>query len=124
MKTVTTILQLLFGLLFLVLGLSHFYYTSEMAIFVPLPSGARLFVYAAGIVFTLCAAAIILDRFVKEAAIIIACTLAISAGFVQLGIEWQQQDEILKTVGITNVIKLLVAVAILLAAGYYSTRKK
>lgn len=124
MKTVATILQLVFGLLFLVLGLSHFYYTSEMAIFVPLPFGARWFVYAAGMVFTLCAAAIILDRFVKKAFIIIACTLAISAGFVQLGIEWQQQDEILKTVGITNIVKLLVAVAILLAAGYYSTGKK
>ncbi len=108
------ILHPLLGVLFLLLGLSHFYYTVEMAVFVPLPHFSKWFVYLIGTIISVSSVLIILQRKVLLSFILIAMSIAISGALVQLGIELNTQDEILKPVGVTNIIKLLISVLILL----------
>ena len=116
--TATDFIRIVVGLLFLALGLSHFYYTHDMAIFVPLPTGSIYFVYLVGAGFTFASLALIMNKAVKTSLVVIALLLAISGGFVQLGIESRNPDEILKSVSIVNIIKLLVATMVLLGAVY------
>ena len=112
------------GLLFLLLGLSHFYYTFEMALFVPLPHFSKWFVYLIGAIISCSSILIIFQKKITLSFILIALSIAISAGLVQLGIELHSQDEILKPVGVTNVVKLLLAVFILLSLVVYNQKKK
>lgn len=121
--TYKDILRILGGIIFLALGLSHFYYTTEMAVFVPLPTGAHYFVYGTGLILVTAAFSLLLNQAVPYAWIAIACALALSAGFVQLGMEWRQEDEILRQVGIVNSIKLLVAFIIPLIGMWMLMRK-
>ena len=116
--TVNDIIRIIVGLLFFVVGLSHFYYTHDMAIYVPLPSGSIYFVYLVGAGFTFSALALMMNKYIKTSLVVIALLLAISGGFVQLGIESRNPDEILKSVSIANIVKLLVACAVLVGAVY------
>lgn len=102
------------GLLFLLLGLSHFYYTFEMALFVPLPHFSKWFVYLIGAIISCSSILIIFQKKVVTSFIFIAMSIAISGALVQLGIEFNTQDEILKPVGVTNILKLLMSILILL----------
>ena len=120
--TATDFIRIVVGLLFLALGLSHFYYTHDMAIFVPLPTGSIYFVFLVGAGLTFASLALIMNKAVKTSLVVIALLLAISGGFVQLGIESRNPDEIIKSVSIVNIIKLLVATMVLLGA-VYSKRK-
>lgn len=115
--------RVLGGLVFLALGLSHFYYTTEMAVFVPLPTGSIYFVYGTGLILVIAAFSLLLNQSVRYAWLAIACALALSAGFVQLGMEWRQDDEILRQVGMVNVIKLLMAFVIPLIGMWMLIRK-
>jgi len=117
------ILRIAAGLLFLAIGLSHFYYTLDMAIFVPLPTGAKLFVYLVGACIIVPAVLVLLNKSVKQSFVAIACALALSAAFVQGGIEWHNPDEILSQVGLVNISKLLIAFLVLLFVIYFPAKK-
>ena len=116
--SISNIIRIVIGLVFFALGLSHFYYTHEMAIYVPLPTGSSYFVYIVGAGFTFASLALMANKSVKTSLVAIALLLAISAGFVQLGIESRNTDEILKSISITNIVKLLVACGVLVGAVY------
>lgn len=114
MQYIAIFFRVLLGLFFLGLGLLHFYYTIEMAIFVPLPTGAVPFVYFVGTLTSMCGLLIIANRYVRQSLIALAVMLCLTAAMVQIGVELQGLDPILKRVGISNVIKLLIAWGILL----------
>lgn len=114
MEQIKTILRILLGLFFLALGGLHFYYNLQMAIFVPLPTGAVPFVYFVGGLTCMFALLIIANRYVRESLIAIAVILFLTAGMVQIGVDLQGNDLILKQVSISNVVKLLLACIILL----------
>jgi uncharacterized membrane protein len=121
---IQAVLRILAGIFFLFLGLTHFYYTRQMAIFVPLPSGSTYFVYLNGILITLAAFGILANWKVRQSFVIIACVLAITGTFVQLGIEFRQQDEIMVQVGVANVLKIFIAVLVLLGVVFWQGRKQ
>ena len=121
MQHIKTVLRILLGLFFLALGSLHFYYNIEMAIFVPLPTGAVPFVYAIGSLICIFSMLIIANRYVRSSIIAIAVILFVTAAMVQIGVDLQGNDLILKQVSISNVIKLLLACIMLLAL---AVRKK
>lgn len=114
MNYLQSVLRILLGLFFLALGMLHFYYTIEMAIFVPLPTGAVYFVYGIGSITCLLGLMIVVNLYVRASLIALALILCLTAGMVQIGVELQQNDLILQRVGISNVVKLLIACVILL----------
>lgn len=114
MEQIKTILRILLGLFFLALGALHFYYNLQMAIFVPLPTGAVPFVYLVGSLISIFALLIIANRYIRSSLIAIAVILFLTAAMVQIGIDLQGNDLILKQVSISNVVKLLLACIMLL----------
>lgn len=123
-KNITTALRILAGLAFLYLGLSHFYYTTQMAFFVPLPKGSVYFVYLVGGLLTFSSLAVILNKGIRIAFLVIACVLALSAGFVQTGIEWRNPDEIIREVSFTNIAKMMLACFVFLMITLFSGKNK
>ena len=113
-QSILFILRILLGLFFLALGILHFYYNLQMAIFVPLPTGATTFVYAIGSITAALGILIIFNKYVRQSLIALSVLLFLTAGMVQIGIEWRNPDPILSQVGISNVVKLLIACIILL----------
>ena len=113
-NNLSMVFRILLGLIILIFGLSHFYYSFEMAFFMPLPIGAKLFVYTVGVITSLCGIFIVLNRNVRISLIVVAVLLIVTGGMVQLAVEWKNPDEILGPLGMTNVIKLLMASLILM----------
>lgn len=102
-------LLIFLGLFLLVVGLSHFYYTTQMAIFVPLPKGAVYFVYATGALISSASVFIILNKFVQTSIVVIGVVFAVTALMVQIAIELHNPDEVLQGVALSNLGKLALA---------------
>ena len=113
-KLLIQLARILMGCFVIVIGLLHFYYNLEMALFVPLPSGASQFVYAVGGITTLCGIFIVLNKQVRLACITFASLLFLTAAMVQGAVEWRNPDFILSRVGLANALKFSIACIVLL----------
>src|ERR1043166_3244002 len=116
METKSVLLQIfriVAGLFFLLLGCLHFYGTNEMAVFVPLPKGATIFVYATGLAIAACAVGMLFNYRVWLCLLLIAGILSFTAFLVQTPISYMSPDPIFKIISLSNLGKLLLAVVVL-----------
>ncbi len=113
MKIVNLVIRILFGLLFLGIGLFHFYAFEYLAVYVPLPFGSKAFVLLVGAIISSCAIATIINKYTHAALTTIAITLAVTAFMVMIPMTLREPDEILKRIELSNLFKVVLAFGVL-----------
>ena len=121
---VKAVIRIIIGFIFLFIGIVHFVRTSEMAVYVPLPSGAVLFVYFIGTITVFASLGVIVNKHLTISLITLAITMAFSALIVQIPITVREREYFLKIIGLSNLIKLGLAIILLLIAMYYKQKPK
>ena len=116
------ILRITIGIIFLLIGIVHFVKTSEMAVYVPLPAGAKLFVYFIGTITVLASLGVIVKKHLLISLITLAITMAFSALLVQIPITVREREYILKIIELSNLFKLGLATILLLVALLYKQK--
>ena len=99
-----------FGLLFLAIGLFHFYAYEFMAIFVPLPKGAKIFVLLVASLISISAIGIIVNKYLRSALIMIASIFSITGFMVLTPTVYKSSDELIKSVQEPNLVILFIAI--------------
>ncbi len=112
MKTFNLIIRIIFGLLFLAIGLFHFYAYQYLAVYVPLPFGSKAFVLLVGAIISGSALALIINKYAYPALTTIAITLAVTAFMVMIPMTLREPDEILKRIELSNLVKVILAFGI------------
>ncbi|MFI5222114.1 MAG: hypothetical protein ACHQK8_07300 [Bacteroidia bacterium] len=124
MKIAITILRIIFGLLFLAIGLFHFYNMNEMSMFFPLPFGGKIYVMAVGTLVGISGVAIIINRYVKISLLTISCILAITGFFLLWALfHFKIQDPIMKILGFSCLTEIGIAVVVLLVVAVVKVKK-
>ncbi len=113
MKLFKTIIRVVSGILFLALGGFHFYAYDYMAVFVPLPVGSKVFVLLVAALISVCAIALILNKYSRTALITIGITLAFTSFLVMIPMAYREPDEMLKQINLSNLYKLVLAFVVL-----------
>lgn len=116
------ILRITIGIIFLLIGIVHFVKAPEMAVYVPLPAGAKLFVYFIGTITVLASLGVIVNKHLLISLITLAITMAFSALLVQIPITVREREYILKIIGLSNLFKLGLATILLLGALLYKQK--
>ncbi|MDP1727794.1 MAG: hypothetical protein Q8M15_13500 [Bacteroidota bacterium] len=109
MNLFKTIIRIVSGILILALGAFHFYAYDYMAVFVPLPMGSKAFVLIVAALISLCAIALILNKYSRTALITIGITLAFTSFLVMIPMAYREPDEMLKQINLSNLYKLVLA---------------
>ena len=110
------------GLIFLFIGIVHFVKASEMAIYVPVPFGAVLFVYFIGTITVFGSLGVIVNKYLVASIITLAIIMTFSALLVQIPISIREPEYILKVIILANLVKLGLATVLLLMALYYKQK--
>ena len=109
MKIFNLISRILIGLFFLAIGLFHFYGYQTMAYYVPLPFGSKIFVLLVGVLISMGAIGILLNKFLRISLIGIACTLAFTGLMVLTPMIFRNPDELSKMLELQAIYKLILA---------------
>lgn len=112
MKIINNLIRIAFGLLFLAIGIFHFYAYQYMAVYVPLPLGSKAFVILVGAIICMSGIGIALNKFARLGLIIIAITLSFTGLMVLTPMIFRNPDEILKMIELPNLYKLILAFGI------------
>ena len=118
-KMIKNILRIIIGLVAFFIGILHFVRNSEMAVYVPFPFGAVPFVYLIGVIIVFASFNIIVNNYVIPSLVTLALTLSFTALLVQIPVLLREREYILKVIGLSNLIKLFLAIFLLLMALYY-----
>lgn len=121
---IKTILRILIGLIFLSTGIIHFVKAHELAVYVPIPYGSVQFVYFIGFITVFASFGIIVNKYLQASLITLAITMASTAILVQIPIFIREREYILRVIGISNLIKLSLAIALLLMAFPFKKKSK
>lgn len=105
--------RIMFGLLFLAIGLFHFYAYEFMAIFVPLPKGSKIFVLLVASLISIGAIGILVNKYLRTALIMIASIFSLTGFMVLTPTIYRSSDELIKSVQEPNLGILFLAVIIL-----------
>lgn len=105
--------RIMFGLLFLAIGLFHFYAYEFMAIFVPLPKGSKIFVLLVASLISIGAIGIMVNKYLRTALIMIASIFSLTGFMVLTPTIYRSSDELIKSVQEPNLGILFLAVIIL-----------
>ena len=122
MKIGQIIFRILIGLLFLSIGLYHFYAYEFLAVFVPLPHGSKILVCTIATIISLASIGIILNKFLKPSLITLAIVFLLTAFMTAIPMTLREGDEIIKSIGIANLVKFGIA-SCLLCYLVFSKRK-
>lgn len=105
MKITQIIFRVLVGLLFLAIGLYHFYAYEFLAVFVPLPHGSKIFVCVVAALISLSSIGIMLNKFTRASLITLAIIFLLTAFMTAIPMTFREPDEIIKRIGFANLIK-------------------
>src|ERR1035437_1596321 len=105
MKIAQIILRILIGLIFLSIGLYHFYAFEFLAVFVPLPHGSKIIVCTFASIILLASIGIILNKFLRPSLITLAIVFLLTAFMTAIPMTLREADELLKSIGIANLVK-------------------
>jgi uncharacterized membrane protein len=124
MKSITfkSAFRVLSGVLFLVIGLFHFYDYQFMAVFVPLPVGSKFFVILSGALISISALGIIVNRYFSASMITLGITLALTGLMVGIPAILREPDAILRMLALSNMTKIGLAFCVLLALAFSSKK--
>lgn len=119
---IKAVTRIIIGFIFLFIGIVHFVKTPEMAVYVPVPFGSVQFVYFIGTITLFASIGIIVKKYFIASLITLAITMASSALLVQIPILIREREYILKVIGLSNLVKLGLAIILLLIAFYYKQK--
>ena len=122
MRITKIILRVIIGLLFLAIGLYHFYAYEFLAVFVPLPHGSKIFVCVIAALISLSSIGIMMNKFTRASLITLALIFLVTAFMTAIPMTFREPDEIIKRIGFANLIKFGLA-SILLIFLVFSKQK-
>ena len=122
MRITKIILRVIIGLLFLAIGLYHFYAYEFLAVFVPLPHGSKIFVCVIAALISLSSIGIMMNKFTRASLITLALIFLVTAFITAIPMTFREPDEIIKRIGFANLIKFGLA-SILLVFLVFSKQK-
>jgi uncharacterized membrane protein len=122
MRITKIILRVIIGLLFLAIGLYHFYAYEFLAVFVPLPHGSKIFVCVIAALISLSSIGIMMNKFTRASLITLALIFLVTAFMTAIPMTFREPDEIIKRIGFANLIKFGLA-SILLVFLVFSKQK-
>ena len=122
MRITKIILRVIIGLLFLAIGLYHFYAYEFLAVFVPLPHGSKIFVCVIAALISLSSIGIMMNKFTRASLITLALIFLVTAFMTAIPMSFREPDEIIKRIGFANLIKFGLA-SILLIFLVFSKQK-
>lgn len=105
MRITKIILRVIIGLLFLAIGLYHFYAYEFLAVFVPLPHGSKIFVCVIAALISLSSIGIMMNKFTRASLITLALIFLVTAFMTAIPMSFREPDEIIKRIGFANLIK-------------------
>jgi len=124
MKIAQIIFRILIGLIFLTIGLYHFYAYEFLAVFVPLPHGSKILVCIIATIISLAAIAIMLNKFVRPSLITLALVFLLTAFMTAIPMTLREVDELFKSIGIANLVKFGIASCLLCYLVFTESNKK
>ena len=123
MKIAQNIFRILTGLIFLAIGLYHFYAYEFLAVFVPLPHGSKIFVCVIACIISLTSVGIIVNKFVKKSLTIISVIFLLTAFMTAIPMNMRETDEIMRSIGYANLIKFGMAFSLLFYLLFQKSKK-
>ncbi len=113
MKIAQTFFRILTGMIFLAIGLYHFYAYEFLAVFVPLPYGSKIFVCIVAAIISLASIGIMLNKFIRPSMIILSIIFLITAFMTAIPMTIRETDEIMRSIGYANLVKFGIASCLL-----------
>jgi len=123
MKIARIIFRILLGVLFLCIGLYHFYAYEFLAVFVPLPHGSKVLVCIIAGLICLSAIGIIANKLLKESLIALSIIFLLTALMTAIPMTMRETDEIMRSIGYANLIKFGIAFCLLFFLVFQKSKK-